>query len=288
MLTMGADLNGMFVASALRAAQQTGQDVSRLVEGLSFSPQTVRRPRARVAWDDVALLFDRIADRGPEALEAFAEAWAHAIPPLQWLSMYATTPQSFYKVLGEACRRVFPFMECQVAATAGGALEWTAHLPPPHRGSLAFFQAGTTLLRVLSRMVGATEARVEAEVGSRGGRWKVELPRSDGGVDVEGKELSLGRLFSDFARELEDLGAPQRVEHHAVPLTDAERRVVDLLVRGITTKAIASTLGVSLETVRSHLKRAMSKFGVHRQHELVARALEPKSKRRRGSAQREG
>ena len=162
------------------------------------------------------------------------------------------------------------------------------HLPPPHRSSLAFFQTCSTLLRVLSRMVGATEARVEAEVGPRGGRWKVALPPSQDGVDVEGKELSLGRLFSDFARELEDLGAPQRVEHQAVPLTEAERRVVDLLVRGITTKVIAATLGVSLETVRSHLKRAMSKFGVHRQHELVARALEPKPKKRRGRATREG
>jgi DNA-binding CsgD family transcriptional regulator len=54
-------------------------------------------------------------------------------------------------------------------------------------------------------------------------------------------------------------------------LTPSEARVVRLLASARTTGEIARTLGLSVHTVRTHMKRAMSKADVHTQAALVAR-----------------
>ena len=50
--------------------------------------------------------------------------------------------------------------------------------------------------------------------------------------------------------------------HQAFGLTDAERAVAEHLLNGTTADETASLLGVSLETVRTHIKRAYAKLGV--------------------------
>jgi DNA-binding CsgD family transcriptional regulator len=56
-------------------------------------------------------------------------------------------------------------------------------------------------------------------------------------------------------------------------LTPAERRAVQGLVDGLRTWEIAASLGLSVHTIRTQLKRAMAKAGVHSQAALVARAF---------------
>jgi DNA-binding CsgD family transcriptional regulator len=54
-------------------------------------------------------------------------------------------------------------------------------------------------------------------------------------------------------------------------LTSAEVRVVQSLVTGLRPFEIAASLGLSVHTIRTHLKRAMVKAGVHSQAALVTR-----------------
>jgi DNA-binding CsgD family transcriptional regulator len=54
-------------------------------------------------------------------------------------------------------------------------------------------------------------------------------------------------------------------------LTSGEVRVVQHLATGLRPSEIASSLGLSVHTIRTHLKRAMTKAGVHSQAALVAR-----------------
>jgi len=51
--------------------------------------------------------------------------------------------------------------------------------------------------------------------------------------------------------------------------TPAEMRVAELVARGETPREIATALGLSIHTVRSHVKRLLAKTGVHSQSKLV-------------------
>lgn len=57
-------------------------------------------------------------------------------------------------------------------------------------------------------------------------------------------------------------------------LTPREWEVLDLLTTGASTQQISNELVVSLETVQSHIKHILRKFGVHSRAEAVARAQE--------------
>jgi DNA-binding NarL/FixJ family response regulator len=53
-------------------------------------------------------------------------------------------------------------------------------------------------------------------------------------------------------------------------LTPREREIVTLIALGLETIKIAEQLHISPETVRTHVRNAMSKLGVHTRAELVA------------------
>jgi DNA-binding CsgD family transcriptional regulator len=59
-------------------------------------------------------------------------------------------------------------------------------------------------------------------------------------------------------------------------LSAAETRVVQRLTTGSLPAEIATSLGLSVHTIRTHLKRAMAKAGVHSQAALVAEAYSSK------------
>ena len=56
-------------------------------------------------------------------------------------------------------------------------------------------------------------------------------------------------------------------------LTPTERRIVELVCRGLTNPQIAAELFVEPTTVRWHLKNVFRKLGVRTRTELVSRRL---------------
>jgi RNA polymerase sigma factor (sigma-70 family) len=59
----------------------------------------------------------------------------------------------------------------------------------------------------------------------------------------------------------------------APALTDRERAVLRLLADGRSNDAIAAELGISTETVRTHLRKAMTKLDADTRTQAVATAL---------------
>lgn len=57
------------------------------------------------------------------------------------------------------------------------------------------------------------------------------------------------------------------------PLTDKEQEIVVGLVDGLSYKLIASRLGISIETVRFHIKNIYRKLHVHSKGEVISRFL---------------
>jgi DNA-binding NarL/FixJ family response regulator len=65
--------------------------------------------------------------------------------------------------------------------------------------------------------------------------------------------------------------APSRLD-----LTEREQEVLQCLVRGLSYKQCAEHLGISLDTVRTHIRAVYKKLQVHSVAEAVARAIREK------------
>jgi DNA-binding CsgD family transcriptional regulator len=66
-----------------------------------------------------------------------------------------------------------------------------------------------------------------------------------------------------------DLSAPAEVLEDLYDLTHSEAQIVRLIADGLTIEEAAKKRGVSVNTARSHLKRAFAKTGTTRQSELM-------------------
>jgi DNA-binding CsgD family transcriptional regulator len=105
-------------------------------------------------------------------------------------------------------------------------------------------------------------ATVTVRARARSGRW----------VLVRGSALGNGGSTRRIAVTLEPARAPELIEviADAYGLTARERRVTQLVGRGLPTAAIAAQLYLSTYTVQDHLKAIFEKLDVSSRGELVA------------------
>ena len=66
------------------------------------------------------------------------------------------------------------------------------------------------------------------------------------------------------------MGAPQKAEYG---LSEREREVLELMVKGLIKKEIADHLGLSYHTVDNHLRSVYTKLHVHTRTGAVAKAI---------------
>jgi DNA-binding NarL/FixJ family response regulator len=57
-------------------------------------------------------------------------------------------------------------------------------------------------------------------------------------------------------------------------LTDREREVLELITDGVPTAVMAQRLGVSVNTVRTHVRSVLHKLGVHQRAKAARAAVE--------------
>ena len=86
---------------------------------------------------------------------------------------------------------------------------------------------------------------------------------------VEGRAVihpQLTRAFMDEVRHADD--APE-----TTPLSKREREILQRIANGATTKEVASDLGISPHTVKTHLERIFEKLGANDRAQAVAIAI---------------
>lgn len=76
-----------------------------------------------------------------------------------------------------------------------------------------------------------------------------------------------------FTKVLVHLAHPDPKDRPEIDLSDREQAVARLLVDGFSYKMIAGELAISLETVRTHMKRIYTKLNVHNSAEAVAKVI---------------
>ena len=105
---------------------------------------------------------------------------------------------------------------------------------------------------------GPASARVRGE----GGRWMV----------LHGALLRAANGEHHQVSVLVEPAQPAHLEAllmRAYGLTPRERQVTGLVLRGLSTRALADSLDISEATVQQHLKAIFDKTGVHSRRELV-------------------
>ncbi|HAA13136.1 MAG TPA: hypothetical protein DCE41_16175 [Cytophagales bacterium] len=61
---------------------------------------------------------------------------------------------------------------------------------------------------------------------------------------------------------------------YRIALTEREREVLELIVKGLTSNEIGERLFISPRTADGHLKKLISKFEVRNTMELIAKAIQ--------------
>lgn len=94
-------------------------------------------------------------------------------------------------------------------------------------------------------------------------------------VAAGGAPLTAGvaRTVLQLVRDPATGAEPQPNGHGGFQLTERERDVLRGLTRGLAYKQVADTLGLSLDTVRTHVRNIYRKLQVHSVAEAVSRAI---------------
>ena len=82
------------------------------------------------------------------------------------------------------------------------------------------------------------------------------------------------RAIAKDAERRQSLGEHARIKAHLETLTEREREVLELMVKGKQNKQIAQELGVSPRTIEIHRARVMEKMDAHSVAELVRMMLD--------------
>jgi len=132
------------------------------------------------------------------------------------------------------------------------------------------------LIKPAERSVAASEW--EAFLGSGEYSGTRALVRADGSevrIDFAARTAVIdGRRLAIYVIARDDPAClPSPALAGELPLTNREREVVTLIALGGETAEIAEQLHISPETVRTHIRNAMSRLGAHTRAQLVAIAL---------------
>lgn len=266
---MNPELPCQLLRSLLLSIEARGHDVPLLLRHLELSPSAARH---RTSWEElIGLLEEFSAREGVPATRAVMQDLAGRLSSVRAMAELLGSPRFTYLLLLEAVQGRQPLVTVAWKAPQSG-LTVSLELQRGLRPSRVFFQCCEWFLAALPRARGLCDAEVEVEcLSDEALRCFITPPREPALTlaHAEGNVRTLARELFRVAR-----GAPTaQALQSRFGLTLAEAGVVRRLAEGESMKDIAQALEVSLETARTHAKRAMHKTDTHRQAELVSLVL---------------
>ena len=275
---MNPELPGHVLRSVLLSMGAQGHDVSLLMRQLR--PHALGGPRGRTSWDELVLVLEAFSTQyGPAATQALMQELGSRHSSVRQVAELLGSPRLTYLVLFEALGGRQAVV--QVSWKSGpSSLSMRLELHRGLRPSLVFFQCCAWFLASIPRARGLAEARVQAQQLTSRELECVIVPPKDSELSLPHSEANVRSITRELFRFSDGSTAEKRTTPSAQALqtrfglTRAEARVVQGLAEGRSVKRIAEELEVSLETARTHAKRAMQKTDTHRQAELVSLVLQ--------------
>jgi DNA-binding NarL/FixJ family response regulator len=142
-----------------------------------------------------------------------------------------------------------------------------AHLPELRVVMLTVFEEAGTILRAICA---GADGYLLKKASAREILAQLRAVAQGGAPMTPGVARAVLDLVRRYAPATPAASAPRSSK---LDLTEREREVLRCLVAGQAYKEVADTLGVALDTVRSHIRALYKKLQVHGAAEAVSRAL---------------
>lgn len=271
---MTPDVPAQLLRSVLISMEACGHDASRLMRHLR--PSAVGR--ARSSWDELIVLLETFfSQHGVAAAQALMQDLAGRHSSIRVAAELLGSPRLTYLVLLEALQGRQSVVVTSWKGTGAG-LSLRLELQRGLRPSLVFFQCCAWFIAAIPRVRGLGDARLATQLLSERALECQIVPPREPELTVAHAEASVKGLAKELFRGQEQAPASRSMPsaqslQSRFGLTRAEARVVRRLAEGHSIKRIAEEFEVSVETARTHAKRAMQKTDTHRQAELVSLVL---------------
>ncbi len=251
----------------IEAVEAASLDASSLADGTGTSLARLRDGRERIAWGVFARVLDNVARLAPsdEALAdlgrglarapGFARAWRVGSRLVGPRDVYAF----FFRWFGPS---LFGGVKARIAERADGRLALSLELPPGFEPSRPFFAICRGGISAMPRIIGATDADVEATLTGSRGDYLVTLPPS---ASLLGRARHALRAFRGAEDSLGDLERFREEAHESFDALARSRQDFRDLLEKMSDSVVVHREGVIVWGNAAFVRQ----LGYQRAEELV-------------------
>jgi PAS domain S-box-containing protein len=176
-------VSGRFLEDFLRALSRRRVDVTALLAGLPVDREELRQGHPQIEWDVFVEIMSRLEAQvgGVQGLRELGEDVTRSkpAPSLRRLAGLSASPVTLYRVAERwALRRAIPHLASRIELLRDGRLRVETVIPPPHRPCPQLLHVAVGTLKAAPRILGLSDAVVNAEVQPARAVYTLVLPSS--------------------------------------------------------------------------------------------------------------
>jgi DNA-binding CsgD family transcriptional regulator len=163
----------------LAACQEAKLPRAALLEGLNFRPEAMGNPGARLDWEDLTLILDRIlAAAGNEArfVALMAEGPRLLVPNSQCETLFPDFQTFFVWMVSSLPALLHHNLQTSTRILGSGRILCEHYIPQPYRPCRALALASVGIFRGAPRVFRQPDALVDCSFDGRCGLYRITLP----------------------------------------------------------------------------------------------------------------